>query len=112
MQHRRTGPGAVHPTARCVGALVLALSIIVIDASGTAADPQPRPPGSRTGVEAKREKWRQEMLKNPPPSKADACFAASYPDTQWHEVPCGKPDLKPYPPKPPKDGPPAGAGSP
>jgi len=33
------------------------------------------------------EDWRAHMATVPSPGKG--CFAASYPSTEWHEVPCG-----------------------
>jgi len=47
---------------------------------------------------AQLETWRQTMVKAPRPNKA--CYAATYPDTQWHEVTCGPKPTKLYPPRP------------
>ena len=44
-----------------------------------------------------RETWRQSILKTPKPGKG--CYTAAYPETQWREVPCGKPSNKLYPPR-------------
>lgn len=43
-----------------------------------------------------RETWRKSMVKIPLPKKG--CFTASYPDQEWHEVPCST--AKPFPPVP------------
>ncbi|AXW36136.1 hypothetical protein HFK83_24880 [Ralstonia pseudosolanacearum] len=45
-----------------------------------------------------REKWRKGMLLRPRPVKG--CFTATYPDTEWREIPCLPPQpTKPYPPR-------------
>jgi hypothetical protein len=36
-----------------------------------------------------REAWRADMARRPLPK--DGCFTASYPGTEWHEDPCGRP---------------------
>jgi hypothetical protein len=36
-----------------------------------------------------REAWRAEMAKRPLPK--NGCFNATYPSTEWQEVPCGRP---------------------
>lgn len=51
----------------------------------------------RQATPQEREQWRQAISKTPKPGKG--CFEASYPDKQWHEVPCGKSNRKLYPPK-------------
>jgi hypothetical protein len=38
---------------------------------------------------AKRNAWRKKMLQTPRPKKG--CFAATYPQTEWREVPCQTP---------------------
>jgi hypothetical protein len=43
------------------------------------------------------ESWRKTILKTPRPKKA--CYKATYPETQWEEVPCITPPHKLYPPK-------------
>ena len=42
---------------------------------------------------AQREDWRSTIARTPAPKKS--CFTASYPKTEWQEVPCGRPS--PYP---------------
>lgn len=53
--------------------------------------------GQPTKIE--RESWRKTVLRVPLPKKG--CFAATYPETQWHEVTCKTPPRKLYPPKRP-----------
>jgi hypothetical protein len=43
------------------------------------------------------ETWRKTILKTPRLKKA--CFKATYPETEWHEVACKTPPNKPYPPR-------------
>jgi hypothetical protein len=43
--------------------------------------PAPLPPSTQP-----REQWRQLMWKTPPPK--GGCYSSSYPNTEWHEVPC------------------------
>jgi hypothetical protein len=45
---------------------------------------------------AKREDWRATMSRTPTPKKG--CFTATYPNTEWQEVPCTTPPNRPYPP--------------
>ena len=45
---------------------------------------------------ASHEAWRAFMAQVPMPLKG--CFTATYPDTTWHEVPCGTAPKLPYPP--------------
>ena len=58
---------------------------------------EPEPPAAGEATEEQREEWREKILKTPKPEKG--CYSATYPDTKWHEVPCGKPNGKLYPPK-------------
>ena len=46
---------------------------------------------------SEREKWRQTMQNTPKPK--NGCFTATYPQTEWREVPCKTPSNKLYPPK-------------
>jgi hypothetical protein len=46
----------------------------------------------------KVEEWRQKIIRTPKPGKG--CFKADYPDTKWHETPCGKSNGKLYLPNP------------
>ena len=50
-----------------------------------------RPPQAQS-----REAWRAELSRHPLPKKG--CFNATYPSTEWHEVPCGPPSRHPNPP--------------
>ncbi|HEX9110712.1 MAG TPA: hypothetical protein VF845_04490 [Terriglobales bacterium] len=43
-----------------------------------------------------REAWRKDMVRTPLPKKG--CFKASYPNKEWHEVPCST--AKPFPLRP------------
>jgi hypothetical protein len=40
------------------------------------------------------EDWRALIATVPPPT--EGCFAASYPSTEWHEVPCTTVPSRPY----------------
>jgi hypothetical protein len=44
---------------------------------------------------AKREAWRQLMGRTPFPKPG--CYASSYPNTQWQEVPCSTAPARPHP---------------
>src|SRR2546425_7179839 len=46
---------------------------------------------------AKREAWRKSMARHPLPKKG--CFTASYPSTEWKEVPCSTAPLPLHPPQ-------------
>ncbi len=58
--------------------------------TNTAAKPstaaQPKPSADEL------ERWRQAIVHTKRPKKA--CFTATYPDTKWTEMPCGKPPKK------------------
>ncbi|MGO9316825.1 MAG: hypothetical protein ACLPXT_03840 [Terracidiphilus sp.] len=45
---------------------------------------------------AVRETWRKSLVQKPLSKKG--CFKASYPSTEWQEVPCTKAPERPYPP--------------
>ncbi len=47
---------------------------------------------------AQREDWRVQLLHAP--RKKGACYTATYPDTQWREVPCKAPPNHIFPPRP------------
>lgn len=53
----------------------------------------------RQATEVERESWRQTILHTPLPKKG--CFVATYPETEWREMPCKPPSTKLYPPKRP-----------
>jgi len=44
-----------------------------------------------------REDWRNAMLHNPP--QKEKCSTSSYPEKQWHEVPCGPAPKPPVAPR-------------
>ena len=46
--------------------------------------------------QAKLDAWRKSMARVPLPKKG--CFNVSYPNTEWQEVPCGKPPARSYAP--------------
>ncbi|MBV9585741.1 MAG: VWD domain-containing protein [Alphaproteobacteria bacterium] len=70
--------------------------------------PPPTPPGTAPQPSAQTpEDWRATMSRTPTPKSG--CFESSYPSTEWKEVPCQTPPLRPYPPRP--GGPPGVVGS-
>jgi len=62
-----------------------------------AAQPEPPAASAQPPSAADLEAWRKSMVATPRPTTG--CFTASYPDTQWQEVPCTTPPDRPYPPK-------------
>ncbi len=74
---------------RVRGALFASL-LCAVPSALMAQDPSPAPaqPGSR-------EAWRESMSRSPLPGKG--CFKASYPNTDWQEVPCTTPLSFPLP---------------
>ena len=52
-------------------------------------------PSPSAGEAAKREAWRVTIAGTPAPKKG--CFTASYPNTEWREVPRGRPSQYPNP---------------
>ncbi|WP_277043063.1 VWD domain-containing protein [Caballeronia mineralivorans] len=66
------------------------------EGSNPAKQPMASAPDDAMAVE--RDKWRKGMLLRPRPEKG--CFTATYPDTEWREIPCLSPrPTKPYPPR-------------
>jgi hypothetical protein len=61
-----------------------------------AAQPEPLATSAQPSAES-LQAWRKSMAAIPRPTTG--CFTASYPDTQWREVPCTTPPQRPYPPK-------------
>ena len=51
--------------------------------------PAPTPQQAATTTAQSREAWGRAMAKRPMPK--NGCFTASYPSTEWQEVPCGRP---------------------
>jgi hypothetical protein len=62
-----------------------------------AAQPEPPTAGAQPPSAENLEAWRKSMVATPRPPTG--CFTASYPDTQWQEVPCTTAPDRPYPPK-------------
>jgi hypothetical protein len=58
-----------------------------------APTPPAEPPGSAT---LSRDAWRATMARTPRPKSG--CFTATYPDTEWQEVPCTTAPQRPYQP--------------
>ncbi|MGO9605684.1 MAG: hypothetical protein ACLQAT_20250 [Candidatus Binataceae bacterium] len=56
----------------------------------------PAPLTTTQPLQAQLKAWRASMLRTPKPSKG--CFKATYPNTQWQEVPCTTAPQRPYPP--------------
>ena len=56
-----------------------------------------RPDATQVPTEAEREKWRGTMQRAPKPK--NGCFSATYPETEWREVPCRTPPNKLFMPK-------------
>jgi hypothetical protein len=89
-------PTAVH--------VVLGLSLLAIIAPAFAADPTvaPRPsptaqPSPAESAEAaSRQAWRKSMSRSGVPK--NGCFQATYPNTDWQQVPCTTAPQRPYPP--------------
>jgi len=65
--------------------------------------PAPTPPDSTEAQRARgteplsKDAWRETMSRIPMPTRK-ACFKATYPKTEWEEVPCATPPNRPYPP--------------
>jgi von Willebrand factor type D domain len=90
-----------------LAALTLALSVVSIGPAKAASEP---PQDTKTAAqgqaattalptEVERESWRKTIIHTPLPGKG--CFVATYPETQWREMPCQPPSTKLYPPKRP-----------
>jgi hypothetical protein len=70
------------------------ISSFAARAQATAPTPAPSAAPQPSAEEAaKRKEWGSAMARTPAPKKG--CFTASYPKTEWQEVPCGRPS--PYP---------------
>ena len=54
-----------------------------------AAQPAAAPGETTQSEQQARRAWRAEMAKRPAPK--NECYHASYPNTEWQEVPCGRP---------------------
>ena len=84
--------------ARAWFALVVAASLTAVSSSCARAHvvgpTTTQPPPSKAELEA----WHRTMLRVPQPKK-DACYSATYPDREWHEVPCQTPPHILFPPR-------------
>jgi hypothetical protein len=70
------------------------ISSFAARAQATAPTPAPSAAPQPSAEElAKRKAWGATIARTPAPKKG--CFTASYPKTEWQEVPCGRPS--PYP---------------
>lgn len=79
------------------GAAAAAATAITQQAQDMPLANQQQAVAPRQPAEVERESWRKAILKTPRPKKA--CFTATYPETEWREVPCKTPPHRPYPPK-------------
>jgi hypothetical protein len=87
-------PGLV---ARVLGFMFVASVPLWLSWSvGNAAEPAavsksvPQPPGATQGSDAQaRKAWNAQMSRLPLPK--NGCFTATYPNTEWREVQCGRP---------------------
>lgn len=71
-------------------------------ATSPATQPETKPPAAPAPQAAEvsaevRETWRRSLAQTPRPKRG--CFSATYPETTWKEVQCGKAPNKPYPPR-------------
>jgi hypothetical protein len=102
-----------------LGAALLCTALVLVSAAAVAAQNDPvqpapeatvklppqagKPPLTEIGPDfgkasaVEREHWRKSILARTKPRKG--CFTATYPDTEWKEVPCKEPPHKPYPPR-------------
>src|SRR5580658_11267231 len=76
---------AARGRARVCGAIVFASLLWSISPPVMAQAPSPTPES--------REAWHESMVRTPLPKQG--CFKASYPDTEWQEVPCTTPPSYP-----------------
>ena len=91
------------PFCRCVVFLFALLWLIPAFVSTAVAQTPPAPPQPATAQPpttepspAQQEDWRRAMRQGPP--STPGCHAASYPSTQWQEVPCTTPPAIPFRP--------------
>jgi hypothetical protein len=77
------------------------ISSFAARAQATAQTPAPSAAPQPSAEEAaKRKAWRATIARTPAPQKG--CFTASYPKTEWQEVPCGEPSPFPNPARRPR----------
>jgi hypothetical protein len=86
------------PSPRLPGIMAIASLLLGLLLS-FAASAQPTEPGpARVSPPTKEslEAWRATMSRIPKPK--EGCFKATFPKTEWQEVPCVTPPERPYPP--------------
>ena len=66
-------------------------------ASSKPGPSQPAPTAVSEAERKARKAWQAAIGAKAPPKKG--CFTATFPDTEWKEVPCTKPPQIPYPPR-------------
>jgi hypothetical protein len=86
-------------TAICL--ILLAAAPTLVFAQDTtqppiARPPAPQAPGSQATTTLTRDTWRRTMARTPFPKAG--CYTASYPSTQWQEVPCSTAKAVPHAP--------------
>ncbi len=59
---------------------------------------QEESPDNRQPNGGELEIWRKTILKTPRPNNGEGCYTATYPETEWREVPCKTPSHKFYAP--------------
>ena len=89
----------MHPRARSTAPRLLSLAMLtaVLTTVGLLAWPHPAAAAEEQPSRQQREEWRQRIVHTPKPGKG--CYAATYPEDKWREVPCGKSNGKIYPPR-------------
>src|ERR1051326_1570175 len=100
-----------HEKGRLLRLATLILIVVSMVAGYAVAQPQPQlqpkplpkiGEGPKSPVKAspillkQREAWRKSMVRSPRPKKG--CFVATYPQTNWKEVPCVTPEPIPFRP--------------
>lgn len=95
-------------TGKLLGLATLMTSVVLAGPGKAAAQSQPQPaPNAAQGANQdaqvsplllqQHEAWRKSMVWTQRPKKG--CFIATYPETQWNEVPCVTPRPVPFGPK-------------
>lgn len=72
---------------------ILVLNVSCSDPNQVAPTGMSVPVQTRLKTEAQFESWRSMIQQVPKPE--NACATASYPQLQWHEIPCARPPNKP-----------------
>jgi hypothetical protein len=94
MAYPRNEPGVVLVASILGGLFLSGATSLQLMAQAAPQNTSPSPEADAQA--AKREAWRKAMARVPMPK--NGCFDASYPSTEWHEVPCLRPS--PYPNSP------------